>query len=76
MNKNQIESGSDKLEVVRNTPPTEAGERLLQKRSGRKARKLFDWLYLDGFIDWEGLVCYLWFVILRSLFINLEAFQT
>ena len=55
---------------------SEPGERLLQKRRGRKARKLFDWLYLDGCIDWEGLIWYLWLVILWSLFINLEAFQT
>lgn len=40
LNKNQLKWGSVKPDVVRDTPVTEVKERVLQKKSGSKARKL------------------------------------
>lgn len=36
-----MESGSVKLDIVRSVPQTRAGERLLERRGGSIARKLF-----------------------------------
>ena len=45
--RNRFQSGGTKPEVVRSTSGQELRERLLQRRCGSKARKLFVWMQLE-----------------------------
>ena len=53
--KNLLESGIIKLKTFGSTPLRGARESLLHGRGGSKARKLFEWLLLSGYLTWESL---------------------
>ena len=57
-----MESGIIKLKTFGGTPLRRARKRLSHGRGGSKARKLFEWLLLSGYLTWESLLGLLWWV--------------